>query len=317
VLVNVTVFRDKFARSWPRHDRGDRAYSLDVGRAMRRAYSSDAHFCAYIAELPRRLCGDAIGQVQIAMHAAVFDVDCTAVHGTDAPVPDSWRVAELEKVQALDARGGYRIVYALPEAAELHDRDDVEAWSRFYRIALAYLERRFEIFGDWACSDWTRLFRLPRATRNAEGGPENRAAYGDPDRIGTLTFDPSDEDVAVAKTRSKPAPRKIHDFTAPGNVDGGLLFWALRLRGDVGSEAPRGGWVCRCPNAAQHTINTDGTDSTVVFPARAGGEIGAISCLHGHCANLTLRNWLALFTASELDEARRRAGIAPRGKRAA
>lgn len=321
----LTVLRDKFARSWPRHDGGDRAYVLDAGRALRRTYSTDAHCAGYATPNARRLCGDAVGQVPIMMTMLLVDVDCGATHGSDEGAPEAWRVSEASKVHTLeaehpglftyDSRGGYRIVYALPEPVELHDRDDVAGWSRFYRITLAYLERRFGIVGDGACSDWTRLYRLPRATRNPEAGPEDRAAFGNPDAIGVFTFDPSDEDVRTAEARGKPAPRRVLDLSTPGSVDSGLLYWALRFRGDVGAEVQlrnATGWICRCPNRAQHTVDTDGTTSTVVVQARAGGEIGAIACLHGHCSSLSLRDWLSMFTTSELDAARQAAGIAPR-----
>jgi hypothetical protein len=211
-------------------------------------------------------------------------------------------------VFAYDSRGGYRIVVALPEPVEIHDRDDIAAWRRFYKIALAYVGRRFGIVGDPSCSDWSRLFRMPHATRDANVGPEQRSTFGNPDNIGTFTFEPSDEDVRIATANTKAAPRKKLNLST-SHIGDGLLFHLLDADRAIGDEAPRGGRICLCPNRSKHTVDTDWTDSTVWYPPADGKEIGNIYCRHGHCEDFKVSDWLSLFSESEKDEARRRAGI--------
>src|SRR5690606_33165737 len=114
-----------------------------------------------------------------------------------------------------------------------------------YTIACVYLRRRFGIVADGSCCDWTRLFRLPHATREPEGRPENWPEYLDPYSIGPLEIHATHEDVETARasTRTFDKSRELV-FTGGGD---GLLYHLLRARGDVGGEAPRGGWICRCP----------------------------------------------------------------------
>lgn len=328
--MKLTVFETKFACGWPDHAEGAPSYQVEIGRALRRDYTTDAHCVGYVSSLLRRINTGAVGRVDVAMPYVITDADCDLVHGTSEPVPPEWRSAELEKVHALnaehpgvfayDSRGGYRLFYALPEPAELVDATDVDAWSRFYRIWLVYLERRFGIVGDPACGDFTRLFRMPRATRDRKAGPERRAAFGDPDGIGALTFEPSNEDVEKADASMRPTRTRTLEFTGSVATGDGLLFYLLQARGDMGDECrtSRGhGRICRCPNRARHTNNSDGTKSTIWYPPAVGKEIGAIHCKHAHCVDLGPKDWIRFFTDSEKDAARERAGIATRKQRAA
>lgn len=328
--MKLTVFETKYACGWPDHDTGAPSYQVELGRALRRSYTTDAHCVAYVSSMPRRMNTGAVGRLDVAMAYVITDTDCALVHGTPDPVPDEWRRAELEKVRALneehpgvfsyDSRGGYRLVYTLPEPTELLDDSDIDAWSRFYRIWLMYLARRFNIAGDPACGDFTRLFRMPRATRERRVGPEGRAAFGDPDGICALSFEPSDEDVEGGEASMKPARTRTLEFSGSAATGDGLLFHLLQARGDMGAacRTSRGdGRICRCPNRSKHSSKSDGTNSTIWYPPAAGKEIGAIHCKHAHCVDLGPKSWLGFFTASELDDARRNAGIAPRGRRAA
>jgi hypothetical protein len=191
----------------------------------------------------------------------------------------------------------------------LRSQADAQQWSRGYAVAIAHIENRFGIVADPACNDWQRLYRLPRATREAGAGCENHPTSGNASDIGTLVIQASSADVEMAQKRAarafRPPKADAPAFFATGD---GLLFWALKLRGEVIGQAPRGGWVCRCPNRRQHSSNTDGSDSTVVYPA-SQGEVGFICCKHGHCVGLTLRDWLACFSDAELNAAREAAGI--------
>lgn len=321
---SVTVVRDKFARSWPeRTDRktgelkalrsSDRADVLPLGEALERAYASDAHFAAYASPTGYRLNCEALAQgVEVALSCVVFDVD-----GPGHAATPAWRRDLRERVCALaevhprpfyaETRGGARIIYTQAEPTIIRSRDDAEQWSRVYLTACAYLNRRFGIEADTACKDWTRLFRTPHATRDAGGEPENLPAYPNPHDIGPLEIDASWDDVEHVKATSK-AFRKARDLVFVGGNGDGLLYWLLRNRGDVGGETA-GGWICRCPNREQHSTNTDGTSSTIVYPAAAGKQLGAICCKHGHCEHFRPQEWLRFFSDSEIEAAQRAAGI--------
>lgn len=329
-MTLVTRLPNKYVRGYPRHEHGAPVEVVSLGEALDTEYSTDAHFAAYRTHNARRLTSEIFAHgANVALTAIVLDVDCPDTHGTGTPAPESWRREHRRKIVELfeahpgglsyETRGGGRVVYAQAEPTVLHTKDDAQEWRQQYAIVLAYLARRFDILADRACDDWQRLFRLPRATRDGGARPENWPTFGDPFAIAPLTIEATEKDVATAQRRSKAFRDRSRnlDVTQPGRVDVGLLYWALRLRGDVGGDAPRGGWICICPNRGEHTVNTDGSDSTVVYAACDGREIGAIACLHGHCVNLTLHDWLAFFSDSELEAARERAGIAARTKRAA
>jgi len=314
-LTFVTIFRDKYARGWPRHAQGERGYVLELGQALDRHYTTDAHFAAYRTPNDRRLVREAIDQeVAIELTAIVFDVD-----GPDHAPTLSWfqetrrRVVELAAAHPdpyyYETRGGARIVYRQIEPTILRTQADALEWSRVYAVAVAHLEHRFGIVADPACNDWQRLYRLPRATRDPGGKPENHPYWGDSSKIGTLYIEASTADVAKAERQAPNAFREPRELPAYNGSGDGLLFWALKLRGEVIGDAPRGGWICRCPNHRQHTSNTDGTDSTVVYQPKPGAEIGVIVCKHAHCVKLTLRDWLACFSEAELEAAREAAGI--------
>jgi len=298
---------------------------LDLGRALERSYSTDAHFAAYRTPNGRRLTRDAIDLgVAVELTCTVFDVDCLGTHGTAIPAPESWRKELRQKVAALtelhpdpyfyETKGGARIVYAQQEPIVLRTHEDARRWSQRYAVSVAYLLRTVGIVADPSCADWQRLFRAPHATRSPGKGPENWAIFGDAARIGALVIEATEADVAAAK-RSSTVFRKSRavEHSSPGVGGDGLLYHALRLRGHVGAQAPCGGWYALCPNRSQHTVNTDWTDSTVVVPPDSGHEIGLILCRHGHCwERFTVKQWLRMFSDSELDQARAAAGITSR-----
>ncbi len=291
---------------------------MELGAALERDYSTDAHFAAYRAPNGRRLSRHAIDELgALELAVIVFDVD-----GPNHQATDEWRRELRVKVQSLatkhpgpyyyETRGGARIVYRQGEPTVLRNQADAKAWSREYAVACAYLHRTFAIEADGACSDWQRLYRLPHATRDGER-PENLPTYGDTGAIGTLVIDATAEDVALAEARAKRTFRERPRRAAPRTTSGqGLFFYLLHARGDVdGDTAPRGGWIVRCPNRAQHTVNTDWTTSTVLYPPDEG-ELGYVECKHAHCSDLTTKEWLRLFSESEIDSARRVAGLPPR-----
>lgn len=322
----VTVFRDKFARSWPEREKPlrctDRAEVLSLGEALDRSYPTDAHFAAYVTSNGHRLNCDVFAQgVSVELTCIVFDID-----GPGHAATREWRRELREKVCALaevhprpfyyETRGGARIVYRQAEPTILRSREDGDEWSSLYLVAVEHMKRRFDIEADPACKDWQRLYRLPHATRDAGGEPENWPAYHNVDDIGSLVIEADWADVDRAKASSPKAFRKARELVFTAGGGDGLLFQLLRARGDVGGEAPRGGWICHCPNRSQHTVASDGTDSTIVYPAgyrAATGEatdLGHIHCLHTHCESFSPRDWLRFFSDAEIEAARRIVGRA-------
>lgn len=326
-MTAVAVLRDRFVRGWPRHEHGERTHSLPLGDAMTRSYSSDAHFAAYTSPIARRLTREAIDAgVAVEIGMIAFDVDCAEAHGTPEPASERWRRALRERVQALAAehpspyyyetRGGARILYTIAEPFSLASHDDARRWSQNYAVGCAYLARRFDIFADMSCADWQRLYRLPRATRDAAKAPENWPEWGDPCAIGSLVIDASRDDVALARERCKAfSVRRVTDSVPCVSTGRGLLYHALAARTDVLAER-RDGYVIRCPREHEHSAGRTGDGSTMLFPPAPGEEIGAIHCLHGHCSGMRARDWLRCFSDAELERARSAAGI-PDRRRAA
>lgn len=313
----VSVFPDKRACGWPRWPRGTWADVCTLSQALSRAYSTDAHFCAYETPNGRRLTHEALERgKRPALSVAVFDVDCPAVHGTSEPAPESWRAALLDQVAELArahpdpfvymTRGGARIVYTQAEPTVLACQQDAQRWSQDYMIACAYLARRFGIVADPACKDWQRFYRLPRATRELGGKPERWPMYGDPARVGVLMGDAAVEDMVAARRESKAfAPRRVLQFEDSSSDGLGLLFHLLRARGAIIRAHVGGAHVIRCPRESSHSTGCSGDGSTLLFPPAIGKSLGAIACLHGHCSNMSARDWLREFADHELDTARR------------
>jgi len=325
----VTVMREAKVTGWPdepgRKPRDmDRAYVLPLSKALTREYKTDAHFAAYASPNGRRLRQTALDSVSVRIDLIVLDIDCKEAHGTGKPAPDSWRVEIRQKTLALksahpgafyfETRGGSRVIYRQPVPVIIASAEDAYQWRQDYATTVAYLARVFEIEADPACSDWTRLFRLPRATRAKSGVPEAWPTAGDPANVAPLWFLPSEEDVEQAKVImpkafEEHAAKRVLDFT-PSNGNGyGLLYYALRNRGYVIRPFKSNGFLIRCPNEAAHTGGKTGDTSTMLFLPGPGERVGTVCCLHGHCADKKVRDWVRMFSREELDEAARNAGI--------
>lgn len=310
----LTVLRDRYVRGWPSHDEGERVYACSLEAALTREYSSDAHFAAYTAPMARRLTSGAVGCTEVTMHVIVFDVDDPATHGTPEPASEEWREEQRARCRRLDrehpgaffydTRGGYRCVYRLREPSVISSPQDATEWRQEYAVIRENLLRRFGVSVDPACSDWPRLFRLPHATRDRDSGPERRPTYGDPCNIGRLHVRAELCDIEAARAASKAfrEPRG-YAFSGSSGATEGLLFHALRARGDILREHGANAFVIRCPNHEQHTSGRIGDGSTVLYPPAPGEHVGAIHCLHAHCVGLTVRDWVRLFTRSELETA--------------
>lgn len=327
-MPRVTVLPTKFVRAWPRHEIGGAVEVVELIDALEATYPTDAHFATYRSPNGRRLSREALDRgVAVEIGCVVFDIDCEAVHGTLEPAPRDWRKAQRDLVVRLaadhphpyvyDTRGGFRLVYGQGEPTILRSQADAQRWAQDYALAVAHLRRCYGIQCDPACQDWQRVFRLPHATRDGSGHPENWPTWGTPDQpIGELLLRATSEDMQEAKRLTKAfGERRIESFT-PCTSDGmGLLYHALRARGYVIREHVDGAFVVRCPRERDHTSGRTGDGSTLLYPPASGREVGAIHCLHSHCSGLTARDWLACFTEAELDDARRAAGIATRRPR--
>ncbi|MDB4988673.1 MAG: helicase, phage-associated protein [Myxococcaceae bacterium] len=321
--MNVTVMRDRYVRSWPDKPgkpAGERSYVMPLGKALTRSYTSDAHFTSYASPVGRRLSRDALSQTPVQMTCVVFDVDCDETHGSSQPAPEEWRQQLRAKMAGLhedhpssyfyETRGGARIVYTLSTSVVLTGPPDEAQWRQQYAVALAYLARRYGIRGDPACGDWTRLFRLPCATRDPAIGPECRLVVGDAGCIGPMMIKATTADVLAAKRATKVFDdRRVLSFEPSGVIGDGLLFHALSARGYVARQHDAKSYVVRCPNEAEHSSGHTADGSTLLYRSAAGEEVGAICCLHAHCSGLRVQDWLKMFSRSELDAARLAAGI--------
>lgn len=240
----IPVLANKNVRGWPLRP-GERGPSprvdyLEAGEAFTRSYSTDAHFAAYsVPGVPHRLRLDALGLLTSStwtMVLLVVDVDGPG-HRRDA----AWWEGEQAKLATLleahpggfvyATRGGYRLVYQLPQPFEVRTTDDKESWRTRYHRELLYLVRRFGIEGDPACADITRLYRLPRVVR--EGGEvENHPTTGDPHKLGAWEHAPgADEladDITTVRTLAAVRPsswgpvlRRLAPPTPEGGSQGG------------------------------------------------------------------------------------------------
>lgn len=185
---------NKFTVGWPARE-GKEPAELS-GRSLEAVltdtFSTDAHVCAYWTAPWKRLKSVAVGQAPIVMLVFMGDVDCPAAHRDGGEVPEAWRAAEMAKLGPLLergaviywTRGGYRIVLRLAVPFSIQNEEDVTTWRALYLRFLLWL-MELGIVADPACRDWTRLYRVPHATRDGGNGqPEDRAVLGNPRAVG-------------------------------------------------------------------------------------------------------------------------------------
>lgn len=245
----VPVLTDKHSKGWPEHEIGRPAVYMSLAEALERRWISDAHFAAYSAPaLPRRLARpEAILAMAdrggIAMVLAVFDLDAP-----DHQASEEWLVRQEEGIEAARrahpglftyrTRGGYRLVWRLGAPLVLQTADCAGQWRLRYQRWCCYLARAFGLVADPCCADWTRLYRLPHATREEGGAPEERPSWGDPREVGTFEVDleaiDPEADVGLADELARewrlwgPVGRAIQDALvrqgggSPGGTRGGL-----------------------------------------------------------------------------------------------
>lgn len=252
----------------------------------------------------------------VPMVAIYFDLDGKA----DGPECDPyWRTLFADAARILfgkhpgyyaETRGGARLVYTLSEPFWVKTPEDAAEWTAYYKGSLKYIARitSLPILGtkagypaglDPACSDWTRLVRLPHATRDGNDEPESRPTWGD---LGI--WDPAlkDSDIVTPKDVTKWDGEK---YTS------GIFIEALRARGHLGKQI-NAGFACKCP-AETHSDGRSGIEgSTVVYPRTSQQPFGNIQCLHGSCAErITTSDWLkhGIFDQIELMQAAMAIGL--------
>lgn len=187
VIGPLVLVVDRHARAHPDARGATVAEYRPLAEALATVHELDAHTAAYsVPEVPHRLCmkDDADGRLVRVWDVVPAVTMVLLIADVDAPghvVSPEWRAGEGAKILRLlqacpegyvyETRGGYRIVYRLQEPLVMRGDADARRWKATYKAWLAQLAE-FGITGDPACSDWTRLFRLPRVYR--DGAYEDR-----------------------------------------------------------------------------------------------------------------------------------------------
>lgn len=296
----VPVLSSSRLKAWPKHDKGGRVEYVPIGVALSRRYSTDAHTAAWsVPEVARRLDKGAPEKVEHGIKMMVMFAD---VDGHGVPDLEAWRMAERVKVDALradhpgvieyDSRGGYRLVARLATPIFIRDASDAAAWRCIYLSWVRYLDRRYGIKADPACKDWQRLYRLPHATRDEGGKPEDLPIRGSLDAIGEWHPELTAADLAVEEEKTT---------TAAATEDSrGRLWDAFARRGWLGEQVEPGKWKARCPWMPMHTSGALFDGSTVVYEASAGRDLGWFHCSHAHCDGRPIEEVIAVFTDEEM-----------------
>ncbi len=281
--MNATpVLPHSYVRSYPTHADSPVIPYASYQEILTTEYATDVHTTQYShPEQPRRLSTEAISHFPIHMTRVVFDVD-----GPNHTCPQKWWEIETHKLHYLFSRnqpngfaargaGGYKIYYRLPEPIVLAQSDDAKRWTRLYEDWCDELKRMQVILADKSCADWTRLFRVPHATRN--GLLLQMETIGNPDP------GPWDTGHRLTDYEIKPVTyTSLHGYT--GN---GLLFDLFQARGWVVKELRPGCWAVKCPWESEHSKPETKFDGSTVLLAPAegkpGGTYGFFVCHHSAC----------------------------------
>lgn len=177
-------------KSWPTHGDAPQVTYGPIADACEQVFEFDAHFCAYSSPTtPYRLGGAGALDVEPKMVLLVLDVD-----GPNHKCTPEWWALEEVKVRALFAdvgrgycyttRGGYRIIFGLADPLPLRTREDARRWTASYEDWCTAIAAEHKIICDQSCSDWTRLFRLPRVRR--EGDDVSREPVAEIGRVTSM-----------------------------------------------------------------------------------------------------------------------------------
>lgn len=289
--VLVPVLPSTHVRAWPRHEVGATADYLPLERALSTSWSTDAHFAAYsVPGIARRLDGDAPMKLSseggVAMRVFVVDVDCAAAHRDGGEASKEWRAEQRAHIDALrsvhpevhayETRGGLRLVACLmhPHIIEgPRESASARAWRRWYVLGLGYLRRRFGLLPDPVCRDWTRLYRLPRATRLEGGAPESWPSHGDTPGVWTYAPTADDELADLAAVRELAAL-----YERLRGERGGRNAWADALRavgGAVSDGTPAAGQRPKPAHLVSQTQNRARAALALTLPEMLSEVYGA------------------------------------------
>ena len=184
--LSILVFATKYAIGHPEPPCDTPISFVATCDAFTTQYVTDAHFVAYETPIQRRLTIQSIGIVPIQITLLVADVDDTEKEKGRAR--DNWREEERIKIAKLlrkhpgafiyETRGGYRIVFRIPQPFEIRGKEDKTRWWAHYGAFRTHIATTFSISIDKTCKDFTRHYRLPLVNR--DGVREAFPVYGDP-----------------------------------------------------------------------------------------------------------------------------------------
>ncbi len=139
-------------------------------------------------------------------------------------------------------------------------------------------------------------------SRHACGGTYAWDAGAHPDDVKIADAPPQITSGRIRRPQAAPRP-------ALGDAADTWLGVAFGLMGWLGEPLPGGKRKVRCPWYAEHSDDRgDGRDSGTVLlaPPRGYARIGAFSCRHGHCAERSLGDVLAMLPQTAWDAATKR-----------
>ena len=192
----VTVWRHRSIKGWDGTGEPGGSRPVELTEALQHQHTSDAHFVPYVLvrdgkeALTPRVNKSAVTELEsrgwsLRFSVAVLDIDCPEAHRGDGVASDDWREAQAEIYEDLPyelyqglgvyhTRGGYRMLWRLPEAL---GADDYLATVARLRAAVA----EHGIVAD-RLVDWGRCYRLPKVRRDgawqdyaSEYGPMHEA----------------------------------------------------------------------------------------------------------------------------------------------
>lgn len=226
----IPIFTDPKVLAWPGHQKArpkDVAQYYPLQEMLTTRFDCDAHFSQYsVPILDRRLDSHALGHEAlpdgIPLALLVFDIDQEEAHKNKTEASAEWRTGERTKVEKLfaeagqgyyyETKKGYRLVFR--QELVIKDDEEKERWREEYFRACCLLASRYLIVCDPACSDWTRLFRCPHATRDEGQTPEERPTLGDPAHV--ARWSPveqlSDEECLRIADQQNPTRDKHHGW---------------------------------------------------------------------------------------------------------
>lgn len=313
---------DRFAKGYPKH--GDKAEPATYGpfsEAARTEFGWDAHFCAYSQPaIEHRLADTAALTYRPKMVLFILDVD-----GPGHKCTPEWWALEKEKVRRLfkergrgyayTTKGGYRIVYGLRDELTLTTPNDALRWRASYVEWIALIQREYQIACDEACSDWTRLYRLPRVTR--DGSPTAPSdEIGEPDRMldWREPYVPADDPRCLPPTISLDV-KEAAPVPEAQLIEAAMAIakaWPMRNRHNAGlalaGALARAGWseesIVDFLTAVFGTANPDGDPWYEEAQASARSSVDKVSRGESVAGWDSLVEYLATGIDGQRDEAR-------------